>query len=285
MTDALLSWLLTVALAPGAVPSEPSTGPVVEDPAIAEAEAHYRQGEASYEVFDYDDAIEHWKTALSKLPASPATAETRNAIVYNIASAQEKAFAQDHDVVRLHKAKALLERYVSEVIAASSVDDADVAIARARIAELERRIAEAEAEAEPTAPPPSILPTAATSVDDPPRRSKRQRALIGSGAALLGLGVGAVIAGVTTGAVMTRRASSRLPELGELGDEDERADEIQRGNAGETVAIACGAAGGVLAIVGIGLLVAGVKRPAAKRTAWTPALGPRNVGLAFSARF
>ncbi|MBC8069523.1 MAG: hypothetical protein IAG13_14395, partial [Deltaproteobacteria bacterium] len=152
MTDALLSWMLTVALAPGATPSEPSTAPVVEDPALAEAEALYRQGEASYEVFDYDDAIEHWKNALSKLPASPATAESRNAIVYNIASAQEKAFAQDHHVVRLHKAKALLERYVDEGIAARSVDDADVATARARIAELERRIAEAEADPGPTAP-------------------------------------------------------------------------------------------------------------------------------------
>ena len=134
------------AEAPASAAADPGADPA-SDPALAEAQALYADGLTDYETFDYDLAIEKWKEALGRLrEARPQTAEqessvaaARNAIVYNIASAQEKAYAQDKDVARLKKARGLLERYVEEYVAAGGNDADELSRARARIDELEEQ--------------------------------------------------------------------------------------------------------------------------------------------------
>lgn len=231
------------------------------DPALTEAQALYTAGLTHYETLDYDLAIESWKQALGRLrdadSSTPDQAASvgvaRNAIVYNIARAQENAFDQDHDVARLKKAKGLLERYVEEIGAAGTLDPEDVAKANVRIDELGARIEAAEKQ--PAAPPPKVEPRVEPTSDKP-----RGRGLTGGGAAMLVAGIGLVAGGVSAGVVMTARAEDRIPELDQLADEDARRDEIARGKRGDTMLLACAISGGVLALGGVAMLAVGVTR-------------------------
>lgn len=266
-------------------PTEP--GPA--DPALTEAQALYTEGLTHYETLDYDLAIESWKQALGRLrdadsstpDQAASVAAARNAIVYNIARAQENAFDQDHDVARLKKAKGLLERYVEEIGAAGTLDPEDVAKANVRIDELGARIEAAEKQ--PAAPPPKIEPRVEPTSDKP-----RGRGLTGGGAAMLVAGIGLVAGGVSAGVVMTARAEDRIPELDQLADEDARRDEIARGRRGDTMLLACAVSGGVLALGGVAMLAVGVTRMKKSRSsqrAATPMFGPGFAGIAVHGRF
>lgn len=268
-----------------AAPATTSAEPAVDE-ALTEAQSLYTEGLTHYETLDYDLAIESWKRALGRLRDADAStperaasiAAARNAIVYNIARAQEKAFEQDHDVARLKKAKGLLEVYVGE-IAASEADE--IAKANARIEELAARIATAEKK--PEAPPPKVEPRTDTTPEKP-----RGRGLVGGGAAMLVAGLGLVAGGVTAGVLMSGRAEERLPELDQLADEEARRDEIARGKRGDTMLIACAVSGGALAIGGAAMLAVGAVRMKKSRSsgrAAVPMLGPGFAGIALGGRF
>lgn len=280
---------LLVALGPAraaaAPPVDDVAPPSVEapDPALAEAKQLYDEGLAEYETFEYDGAISKWTQAYGKLGASPDTAEMRNAIVYNIARAREQAYEQTRDLGHLRKAKALLERYVAEEIAAGSPDEHDLATARARVEELGDRIAEIERTS--ATPKPTATP-ASTATDDRERPRGPGRTLIIVGGVLAGVGVGLAIGGVTAGAVLGKRADRDVPGLDELGDEQRREDRIADGRRANVLMLACGIAGGAVALTGIVLVAVGaVKQRRAPRTAVAPALGPGYAGLALRARF
>lgn len=266
--------------APAAEPAAPAP-----DPALVAAQALYAEGLTDYETLDYDQAIDKWKEALGRLreaardtPQQEASvAAARNAIVYNIARAQEKAFDQDHDVARLKKAKGLFEVYVEEIVAAGSPDEEDLAKARARIDELEARIDEAEKAAKrPDRPPPAPAPAPA---------KPKGRGLVGGGSAVLVGGLGLLAGGVSAGALMGRRAEQRIPELDQLADEDERRDELARGKRGDTVLIACAVSGGVLALGGIAMIAVGATRSRSSRRAAAPLVGPGFAGAVWMTRF
>lgn len=269
-------------------PTAEVAGEPLTDPALTDAQALYGEGLTHYETLDYDLAIDKWKQALGRLRAAAtgtpeqaaSVAAARNAIVYNIARAQEKAFDQDKDVARLKKAKGLLERYVEDIAAGTS-DSEDVAKARARIAELSARIEQAEAKPEPaiTTPPEPVR-------TDAPAKP-RGRGLVGGGSALLVAGIGLIAGGASAGSLMTTRAERRVPELDELADEPERRDELARGTRGDVILIACAVSGGVLALGGIAMIAVGATRmrSRAPRAAATPAIGRGFAGVVLRGRF
>jgi hypothetical protein len=274
-------------------PAAPSGGPAA--PAAtgddAEAQALYEEGLALYNTFDYAGAISTWTQAYGKLPASPANASARNAIVYNIARAQEKAFEQDGELLHLVRAKSLLEVYVQENLDAGGADEADLAKARERIESFAARI-EAEqqridkeraqrggAQPKPATPPPAV--------DRGPRRGT---GLVAGGATLLVLGVGTVVGGVTAGVIMGNRAADRIDGLGALGDEERRRREIDRGHRGDTVVLATAISGGIATVAGAVMVAIGAVRMrkhdrVVPRTAMTPWLGRGRAGLSLSIGF
>ena len=271
------------AEAPASAAADPGADPA-SDPALAEAQALYADGLTDYETFDYDLAIEKWKEALGRLrEARPQTAEqessvaaARNAIVYNIASAQEKAYAQDKDVARLKKARGLLERYVEEYVAAGGNDADELSRARARIDDAERQSAAARDRRTTTTP----TDTGSTT------RSRAGRGLTIGGSVALGAGIGLVAGGVTAGVLMTKGAEDEIPKLDELADEDARQDQLDRGRRGDIITIACAVSGGALALAGIGMIAAGaVKSKKASRRAAVPMIGPGFAGLLLRTRF
>jgi tetratricopeptide (TPR) repeat protein len=281
---------LALVLAAGDVRAAPEPAPPVsEDPAQIEAKALYEEGLALYNTFDYEGAIKAWTRAYGKLPASEANAAARNALVYNIASAQEKAFEQDKDVVHLVRAKSLLEVYVEENLAAGGTDEADLAKARERIAAFDERIRVEQARAEKaknTPREPNSQPT------HPQPEGKREGVgLVAGGSVLLGLGAATLIGGVTAGALEAKHASDAIGGLDALGDEAERQRQLDRGKRGDTIVIATAVSGGVAAVAGVVMVAIGATRmrkssgKATPKNALLPSFGRGWAGLAWSTRF
>jgi hypothetical protein len=139
-----------------------------EDPALAEARALYDEGKARFDTFDYEGAADLWTKAYAKLPED--SSGVRNAMVYNIATAQEKSYELDKDVQHLRQAVLLLEQYVKNykvLFAKTPETKAEVDKAEARIAALKERIARAERGEDTTLPPP-VGPTEPTDPATPP---------------------------------------------------------------------------------------------------------------------
>jgi hypothetical protein len=272
--------------------ASPSSDPD-SDPALAQAQALYADGLTDYETLDYDLAIEKWKEALGRLrearPQSPEqesmVAAARNAIVYNIASAQEKAYAQDKDVARLKKARGLLERYVEEYVAAGGNDADELSRARARIDELGARIDDDEAQAAARERRTTTTPTDGGTTS----RSHAGRGLTIGGSLALVAGIGLVAGGVSAGVLMTQGAEDQIPKLDQLADEDARREQLDRGHRGDIITIACAASGGALALAGIGMIAAGAvkskKAKTASQRAAVPMFGPGFAGLLLRTRF
>lgn len=151
--------------------------PTADETALAESRALYDDGKARFDTFDYEGAVELWTKAYAKLPEDAAG--VRNAMVYNIATAQEKAFDLDKDVQHLRQAVLLLRTYVKnyKVLYKKTPETAaEVTKAENRIAALEERIGRAErGEAEPA---PAVGPAPA----DPAPAGSPTDARYGSGA-------------------------------------------------------------------------------------------------------
>lgn len=132
-----------------------------EDPALAESRNLYDEGKAKFDTFDYEGAVDLWTKAYAKLPESEAG--VRNAMVYNIATAQEKAYELDKDVQHLRQAVLLLEQYVKNykvMFKKTPETKAEVDKAEGRIAQLKERIARAERGEDATPPPTEGTPPA-----------------------------------------------------------------------------------------------------------------------------
>jgi hypothetical protein len=134
-----------------------------EDPALAEARTLYDEGKARFDTFDYEGAVELWTRAYAKLPEE--SGGVRNAMVYNIATAQEKAYELDKDVQHLRQAQLLLEQYVKSykvIYTKTPETKVEVDKAEERIAVLKERIARAERGEDSASPPVTTPPTDAT---------------------------------------------------------------------------------------------------------------------------
>ena len=130
-----------------------------EDPALAESRALYDEGKAKFDTFDYEGAADLWTKAYATLPETEAG--VRNAMVYNIATAQEKAYELDKDVQHLRQAVLLLEQYVKTykvMFSKTPETKAEVDKAEGRIAQLKERIGRAERGEDATPPPTGGTP-------------------------------------------------------------------------------------------------------------------------------
>ena len=155
---------LVVALAPmlpataNAAPPETAGDPspaATSGGEIDKAKSLYADGQAHFDLFHYEKAVELWTAAYAAVPDDAPW--VKNRMVYNIATAQLKAFEMDHELIHLRQASRLLQTYVDNYT--SMYDEtpetrAEVAKAKQRIAELQAQIEAAEAgqPVEPVAP-------------------------------------------------------------------------------------------------------------------------------------
>jgi tetratricopeptide (TPR) repeat protein len=118
---------LTLAVAP----AEPSTQ-------MDEAAALYQEGTAMFDASDYKGAIDKFTKALGIVVSVNGAEDTRLTLLYNIASAHERAFAIDKDVEHLRMALQLYERY--KEFADETGDLGEQLDVEVRIASLEKKL-------------------------------------------------------------------------------------------------------------------------------------------------
>ena len=258
---------------------EATTAPE-DDPALAQAEALYREGQGKFETADYDAAIELWTEAYTGVPKEPAYMRIRVLLLYNLATAQERAYEVDQDPRHLRQAQILLSNFERSLDAVYDRDDP----AQAAEAEKERRrVTERLQEIEAR-----IAAAEETSSAQPARADQRghapgsARPLIVSGGVLAGLGVAGL--GLMAGGLVMGTRANDISGL-DPTDTDGRRAQFDRGRLGNTLAIAGGVAGGALLVTGAVLLGVGLHRRARGREGAHAAVVPTLGGLAVAGRF
>lgn len=113
MMLALPSLTGSAAAATPPVDAAGTSDPVEPDePALERARELYELGHARFETFDYEGAVQMWTEAYAEVPANADW--IRNRMVYNIATAQQRAYDVDRDIGHLRQAVLLLEHYVTD---------------------------------------------------------------------------------------------------------------------------------------------------------------------------
>lgn len=246
---------------------------------LEEVKGLYDEGKARYETLDYEGAIDLWTRAYAKVPPSEANAAIRNNLVYNIATAQEKAFELDGDVTHLRQARGLLERYLEDhkaLYGDSKEAKSETDKVETRIASLDRKIAAKQSQDSAAKPgpaasapvrPPSRKQAIADEIRSDPvlyKRYKSGKGMIVGGS--VSLGVGLVSAAIAGAAAVDARV----------------------GAAAGVGAFALAAVVTGLVLIPIGAKrYKGAKREAEKRVPVTvvPLWGPQLTGVALGTRF
>lgn len=268
--------------------------PVEGSPEMQEAQALYTEGTAMFDSADYNGAIEKFTKALGIVTAADGDDHTRLTLLYNIASAHEKAHAIDKDVTHLRQALQLYERYRDFAQKSGNIgDELDV---EAKIARLEKQLRAADQmrrnreTAEPREVPPPPPPVQETEEADWKKpRDTGVGLVVGGSVATIG---GVVLAVVGSG--REAKAREQVDELADLGvpmddpawaeGDQFIADEKRKGNAlmgvGATLAVV-GAAG-----VGVGAYyLVKAKKMREGRVSTLPALAPGYAGVQITGRF
>lgn len=256
-----------------------------------EAEILYRDGSTKYESADYNGAIEDFTKVLGIMTESDGNEKTRLSLLYNIATAHEKAFKIDQDLTHLRQALLLYNRFLEFAHKTGNLEeqlDVKSKIAHLR-AQLETPSSENKVEA--LAPEPLFLPVR---VKDPGPDWKKPR----------NLGIGLVISGgaVTIGGIVLAVLGSQLEgqaqaQVNGLADQDIPMDhpawaegeafvtsEKRRGG----LFMGLGASVAIVGATGIGVgtyYLVKSKRLRESRLAVLPSFSPRLSGIHISGQF
>ncbi len=263
----VLSLSLSVTVAVTALPC--SNALADDEPAqsddLTRAQELYKKGTRSYELADYAAALELWKEAYQILPDVEGSGAIRHALVYNMADAESKQFEIDKDVSRLRKARMLLQEYIEsheEIYGNTEEAKKDKANAETRLAELEQKIAAAEAGTTPgvVAPAPTpvpVNPNANTSPGlerrkainaDPELKAleRRYTGFIAGGATMMSVGV--LVGLVGLGIVAANGVDEGLNQ----GTGGATGDNVQNGTGLAVTLVGLALIGGGIPLVAIG---------------------------------
>ncbi len=288
-TALLLVTALTGSTATAATAIEPASQDAQLDPMVAaqlaDAKELYARGEAKFETADYSAAVQEWTEAYATLPDTDEGAQIKVLLIYNIATARERAFDVSQDPAELRQAKILLRNFddsIASLYGEGEEAEAERARVREKIAAIDEQLAALEqpdVADDPPEPAPTPAPVIDTSDTEP---SPGARGLVVGGAVALSLGaasLGVMAAGLGLG--------SRANDLTGLApdDIDGRRTQFDRGRTGNTLAIVGGVGAGVLVVTGTVLLGLGLSRQHSPSVALVPSVGPQGSGLALRGRF
>ncbi len=274
----------TVAEGPGPV-GDAATAPASagDDGAMDRARALYQQGEARFSTADFIGAVELWTEAFSIVPDTSDAGRIKALLIYNIATARERAFEVTGDVSYLRQARILMEGYAKSLSTLFGDTDEAEAERQKLTLRLNTIVAQIDA-ADRRAARGSPRNSSDERPDDAPEADdgRRRKALIGAGAASLVVGVAGL--GLMGGGLAM---GSNANDIGGLADDDidGRRSKFDRGRTGNTLAIAGGVVGGVFAVTGAVLLAIGAKRRSRTSTAVAPWVGAGLAGLGMRGRF
>lgn len=290
-----MTLLVLLAVLSGPPPLPPDRPPVPEAPTPApvynpnrdRAQALYAEGSTLYDSADYAGAIAKFTEALALVQDTGEQDErSRLVLLWNIASAHEKAYAVDHDVTHLRQALLLYQRYLG--FAERTGDSAEQQDAKKRIANLEKAITEKDLSKK------EILTTPSPFGPSPDKNTWKQPRNIGIGLlvpGVAGLVSGAVLIGV--GSTFEDRARAQVNKLADVGvpaddpawDQGAKFIEQER-QKGRILMGVGGAALGVGALfTGFGTFYLVKANRTRMALSVTPAVRATYFGLSFSGRF
>ncbi len=283
--------------------------PATAAPAAGETpESLYNEGRSLYETADYTGAIRLWTKAYAKLEWSPANAEIKAGLLYNLAGAHEEAYGINNDAAHLNKAVVLLERFeenIPKIYGEGADANAERDRVRQRMRRIQDKIDKAKAEGATTSPVDEAIDEAEDQARDEPaqqsgddaatparddakREKKPGKVLMIIGGVVTGIGVATGGAAIATGIISGQSNDfSGIPE----DDFDERTAQIDYGYRMNTVAVANAIASGVLVAGGIALLLVGAKKKKqaneekGSSARLAPTFGPQGAGLVIRGRF
>ncbi|MFV8754498.1 hypothetical protein ACNOYE_28450 [Nannocystaceae bacterium ST9] len=276
------------------VEDEPPDEAPPEDPNMVRARELFDAGVARYTGADYGAAVEFWLEAYALIPPSFDNRLVKAELIYNVARAQQKWFEIDQDIKHLRQARESLGRYLDEVDELYPPEQ--VALERQKveeqIAELDESIREAEAEA--ARREAELAERMRPKFDDKAdaRERKRNKAMIGAGAGLSVVGLGA-IGMLVAGIAMAGQANRSVEQLPLATDIAERERQLNKGQAGNSLILLGSLVGGVFLTAGLPLLGVGVaaenkrkqRRKQAGLEAASPMFMPGGVGFVVGGRF
>jgi hypothetical protein len=281
--------------------SAPATEPQELDPAdraaLEEAHRLYDEGKAKFDTVDYVGAIDSWTRAYAKTPESAPG--VRNAMVYNIATAREKAYEIDGDVQHLRQAIRLLQSYVDSykaLYAKTPETQVEVDKANERIAGLQARIGAAErgetdtgASTDPAAPGTfehnrSIMWNTGHSPPPDPELVEHNRRLAAEGKKTDAM----LIAGYVVGSLGLLFLLGSASAFGVGAAQDRGSDEEDAGRTGKTtgyvgLALGLGAVATGATLIGVGF--SRRKKHQRGELSLAPTLAPGYAGGSLTLRF
>lgn len=273
----MLTVILLALLQPPTLPPLPTQAVPEEVSELDRARLLHAEGTAAYEAADYPGAIEKFTAALKIVMAEGGTDENtaKQALLYNIAKAHEKAYEMDEDPVHLRQALSLYTRYKESVTAPKDKEDA-----QAKINALQLRL---------TKPTPSVVSPKTTTPKPVVPDWKRPRNI---GISLMVAGGGAFVGGVVMAVLGSRYESNARDQVRKLDDlgvpEDHPArmqgatfiqQEAKKGKILMGLGGSLAGVGAVLVGTGAGFVVK------AKRTRLSARVTTTYVGLTVSGKF
>lgn len=297
----LVAMAMAIAVwAPSASAAEPPPPPPsASEDVLSRVGELFRSGQDRFETSDFDGAIELWTRAYEELPDGPEHQAIRAMLLANLAQAHVEAHAIDGDLEHLRRADGLFVSYLAMIDPQDVQTHETIEAERRRIAGILERAQQREqeqaarSEAERAEPEPAeparaepVAPAPARRMDEPPPIGRRglgiapftkwERAMVIGGGVTLAFAVGLVGASATflwlrdeeekRGSAASRDPATPVAELRDFGRNAIRFNRL---------AISTGAASGVLAAIGLGLVgAAGAHRRRRLREHTTVGLGP-----------
>ncbi len=260
-----------------------------EDPDMQRARELFDSGVARYTAADYGAAVDLWLEAYALIPPTYDNRLVKAELIYNVARAQQKWFEIDQDIKHLRQAREILARYLGEVDEIYPPEQVELERQKVQeqIDELDELIRETEAE---IARREKELAERLRPKFDPEldrREARRNKAMIGSGAALSGLGLGGV-GMIVGGVLLAAQAEREVAELPLGADADARATAIQRGRTGNVLMVGGTVIASALIVAGVPLLATGLvfeKRRRDYKESLQMSVVPTGTGLIWTGRF
>ncbi len=287
----LLALLATLPLLrPGSVLAAPVAAPQE----LAAFEAGFTEGQAQYDRGEFLEAARTWVRAAERLRETTANRDNRSAVYEYAADAFVRGLAGSTDPAALREAVDALRLHGDSFTRAYGTETAVSARITGPREALEKQLADAEAaqlNAPPVEPREDRAPTDTPEPTDTPSGGKPWKGLVIGGGVAAGLGLGAaVMAGV--GGVRGRSFEAKFDDPANmcvLSAQTPRCAEFyDAGKSSNAMTIAGAIAAPLLVGAGVTLLVVGLKRRDASRSARTalvPTFVPGFAGFTLSGRF
>lgn len=283
----LLSLLTALSLlAPPRAQAAPAAAPAEDAQALVAFEAGFKDGQAQFDGGQFLAAARTWIAAAKNLGEKTSNRDNRVAVYEYVVDAFTSGLAGVEEPGALREAAAALDEYCegfTRAYGTESVLSAKIVAARD---DFKARLAKAEAGAAAPAPGPVEGPVAqeAPPVEEAPT-GKPWKPLVITGGVLTGVGA---LAGVFVGvfAAQGKSLEAKYVDQGcRMTTSTECTDLKTQGATSNTKTVGSAVLAVPLLAVGVALLVVGLKRRNAARTAFTPALAPGFVGFGLRRSF